>query len=179
MSRSVLQYRVGDTRSSVQAGFSVVILWFVTIGLPSTAATANDYSGEVITVLDGNTIDVLHNGKTERIRLYGIACPEKGQPYGYGAKDATSLLSFALEVTLHLHGKDKHGRVLADVLLADGTNVNHELVKDGWCRWYQKYAPGDAALEKLETEARQANRGLWVDPEPVPPWEWHQRRDVP
>ena len=28
-------------------------------------------------------------------------------------------------------GKDKYGRTLADVLLSDGTNVNHTLVKDG------------------------------------------------
>jgi endonuclease YncB( thermonuclease family) len=26
------------------------------------------------------------------------------------------------------------------VFLLDGTNVNQELVKDGWCWWYRKYA---------------------------------------
>ncbi len=41
------------------------------------------------------------------------------------------------------HGFDKYGRMLADVLLVDGTNVNHTLVQDGWCWWYRKYAPGD------------------------------------
>jgi endonuclease YncB( thermonuclease family) len=46
---------------------------------------------------------------------------------------------FALDVTLVIHGKDKYGRILADVLLADETNVNHVLVKDGWCWWYWKY----------------------------------------
>ncbi len=30
-------------------------------------------------------------------------------------------------------GKDKYGRTIADVLLPDGMNVNHTLVKDGWC----------------------------------------------
>jgi hypothetical protein len=33
-------------------------------------------------VLDGDTIEVLHNTRPERIRLSGIHCPEKGQPYG-------------------------------------------------------------------------------------------------
>ena len=32
---------------------------------------------------------------------------------------------------LQTFGKDKYGRTLADVLLSDGTNVNHTLVKDG------------------------------------------------
>jgi len=34
-----------------------------------------------------------------------------------------------------------------------GTNVNHMLVKDGWCWWYRKYASADIMLERLEREA--------------------------
>jgi endonuclease YncB( thermonuclease family) len=52
---------------------------------------------------------------------------------------------------------------------------NQELVKQGWCWWYRKYAPGDAVLEGSEKVARAAKRGLWVDPQPVPPWEWRKR----
>ena len=62
---------------------------------------------------------------------------------------------FGKEVTLQTHGQDKYGRTLADVLLPDGTNVNHELVREGWCWWYRKYAPGDTELAKLEQEARK------------------------
>lgn len=38
-----------------------------------------------------------------------------------------------------------------------------------------KYALGDVDLEKLESEARKAQRGIWADPQPVPPWEWRKR----
>jgi micrococcal nuclease len=76
-------------------------------------------------------------------RLNGIGCPEKGQAYGTRAKRATSALVFGKHVTLHTYSKDKYGRTIAEVLLPDGTNVNHELVKDGWCWWYRKYAPGE------------------------------------
>jgi endonuclease YncB( thermonuclease family) len=55
---------------------------------------------------------------------------------------AASELAFEKDVTLQTHGLDKDGRTLADVLLSDGTNVNYALVKDGWCWWYRKYAPG-------------------------------------
>jgi micrococcal nuclease len=51
-------------------------------------------SGQVVAVLDGDTIEVLHNGHAERIRLNGIDCPEKGQTYGTKAKQATSGLVF-------------------------------------------------------------------------------------
>jgi endonuclease YncB( thermonuclease family) len=42
---------------------------------------AADFSGLVVSVLDGDTIEVLHNTHAERIRLNGIDCPEKGQAY--------------------------------------------------------------------------------------------------
>jgi len=34
------------------------------------------------------------------------------------------------------------------------------------CWWNHKYAPLDQVLEGLEKEAREAKRGLWVDPNP-------------
>jgi endonuclease YncB( thermonuclease family) len=55
------------------------------------------------------------------------------------------------------------------------TSANHSLVKDGWCWWYRKYAPGDTVLEGLEKDAREAKKWLWADPQPVPPWEWRKR----
>ena len=136
---------------------------------------AADFTGRVVGVIDGDTIEVLHNQRPERIRLSGIDCPEKGQAFGNNAKHATSDLAFGKEVTLQTHGKDKYKRTLADVILPDGMSLNQELVKQGWCWWYRKYAPGDTVLEGLESEAREARKGLWVDPEPVPPWEWRKR----
>jgi endonuclease YncB( thermonuclease family) len=79
-------------------------------------------------------------------------------------------------VPLQTHGHDKYKRTLANVLLPDGTNVNHMLVKDGWCWWYRKYAPDDTVLEGLEKDAREARKGLWADPHPVPPWEWRKQK---
>jgi endonuclease YncB( thermonuclease family) len=57
--------------------------------------------------------------QAERIRLSSIDCPEKGQPYGHQAKQAASKLVFGKEVTLHTFGKDKYGRILAEVLLPE------------------------------------------------------------
>ena len=138
----------------------------------ATTAGAAELDGPVVRILDGDALEVLHHQRPERIRLSGIDCPEKGQAYGKRAKHAASDLTFGREVTLQTFGKDKYGRTLGDVILPDGTNVNQELVRHGWCWLYRKYAPGDTELERLETEAREASRGLWADPQPVPPWEW-------
>jgi hypothetical protein len=52
-----------------------------------TASTVfADFTGQVVRVLDGDTIEVLHNQDPERIRLSGIDCPEKSQAYGQRAK---------------------------------------------------------------------------------------------
>lgn len=86
-----------------------------------------------------------------------------------------SALVFGKEVTLQTHGKDKYGRTLGDVFLLDGTNLNQELVKQGWW-WYRKYAPGDTVLEGLEKDARETRKELWADPQSVPPWEWQKMK---
>lgn len=107
---------------------------------------ASNFSGLVVSTLDGNTSEVLHNNRAGRIRLNSIDCHEKSQTYGKKAKQASSALVFGKEVTLQKFGKDKHGRTLADVLLPDGTNFNSALVKDGWSsgsigsmRWKMAY----------------------------------------
>src|SRR6267143_148297 len=80
---------------------------------PSRAVA--DFSGLVVSVLDGDTIEVLHNDRPERIRLSGIDCPEKGQAYGNRAKHAASALVFGKDVILQTHGQVKYGRTLGDV----------------------------------------------------------------
>lgn len=68
-------------------------------------------------------------------------------------------LAFRKVVTLQTHGLDKYKRTLTDVLLPDGSNVNHTLVKDGWCWWYRKYAPGNSILRSLQRDPRG---GHWL-----------------
>jgi len=134
------------------------------------------FTGKVVGVSDGDTISALHNGRAEKVRLHGIDCPEKGQGFGTVAKQTASDLAFDKEVTVQTHGLDKYKRTLGDVILPDGRNLNQELVREGMCWWYRKYAPADVTLERLEAEARNVKRGLWVDPHPVPPWEWRKMR---
>jgi endonuclease YncB( thermonuclease family) len=145
------------------------IVWAVFLCvLLASSAFAADFTGQVVGVFDGDTLDVLHNGQAERIRLNGIDCPEKRQVNGKRAKHAASDLAFGKEVTIQTHGRDKYHRTIADVNLPDGRNLNLELVRDGWCWWYRKYAAGDTMLEKLEAEAREVTAGLWKAPNPIP-----------
>ena len=151
----------------------VIVLGVILAVSPSFAA---DFTGRVVGIIDGDTIEVLHHQQAKRIRLSGIDCPEKSQAFGQKAKDAVADLAFGKEVTIQTHGKDKYKRTLGDVILPDGMNLNQELVKQGWCWWYRTYAPGDTVLEGLEKETQEAKKGLWADPQPVPPWVYRKVR---
>jgi hypothetical protein len=48
------------------------------------------------------------------------------------------------------------------------------MVRGGLAWWYRKYAPGNVAFEKLEAEAKGDKRGLWADPNPIPPWDYRK-----
>jgi len=157
-----------------------LLLFLVLILTSATSiSVAATFTGAVISVLEGDTIEVLHNQRPERIRLNGIDCPEKGQAYGNKAKQFTSTLVYGKEVTIHVLRKDRHGRTVGDVVLLDGTNVSRELVKAGLAWWYRQYSK-DESLGVLEEDARQAKRGLWADPNPIPPWEVrHPKKEPP
>src|SRR5207245_7663620 len=132
---------------------TLFLLWFYPV--PSTAA---DFSGRVVGITDGDTIKVMHNGRAEKIRLHGIDCPEKGQPFGTKAKEFTSAMVFGKTVTVRVTDTDRYGRTVADVILPDGRVLNRELVAAGLALWYQRYSH-DKSLGQVEADGRADRRG--------------------
>lgn len=133
------------------------------------------FIGPVTDILDGDTIKVFRNHRNVTIRLNGIDAPEKNQAYGHKSTEFVALQAFGKDVTVQTFGLDKYGRTIGDVYLPDGTLLNKELVKAGLAWWYCKYS-ADQFLAQLEIEAREARRGLWQDPKPVPPWVFRKRQ---
>jgi endonuclease YncB( thermonuclease family) len=137
----------------------------------------NTFTGKVVGISDGDTISVMRGGRAVEVRLHGIDCPENKQPYGTRAKQFTSDMASGKEVTVRIQPMDRYGRTVGTVgvvILQGGKNLNWELVDAGLAWWYRKYAPDDRMLERLETEARAAKRGLWADKNPIPLWEWRK-----
>ena len=150
----------------------IVLAWVV-------PARAEDFTGKVVGVSDGDTITVLRGRIPVKIRLHGIDCPVSGQDFGTRAKQATSDLAFGKVVIVQPRDTDRYGRTVAVVILPDGRTLNHELVHSGFAWWYRKAAPGDATLAWLETEGRAARRGLWSQASPIALWDWRQHRALP
>lgn len=126
-------------------------------------------SGRVTKIYDGDTIE-LDNG--DKIRLLGINTPEvahRGSRTEAGAEEAKAWLTGKLAgrtVRLEFDAtpKDKYGRRLAHVFLADGTHINLALIRAGLAT-SDIFPPSlkyvDVLLE-AEREAQRAHRGLWA-----------------
>src|SRR2546425_10646259 len=83
---------------------------------------------------------------------------------------------FGKVVRVEVKDFDRYGRTVADVILPNGRVLNQELVAAGLAWWYRQYAPHDDKLRKLEDSARREKRGLWADPNPVPPWCYRKQK---
>lgn len=133
-------------------------------------------SYKVIGVKDGDTVEILMDGKPQVVRLSHIDCPEKKQPFGNNAKQFASDLCFGKKVKLSTGWKkDRNKRLLAEIILSNGKNLNKELVKNGFAWHYKKYSK-DNSYDDLEKQARKLKVGLWTDKSPTAPWEWRRSR---
>jgi endonuclease YncB( thermonuclease family) len=143
-----------------------ICLW----SLVCAQACASIYGGKVVGVSDGDTLTVLISGRQTKVRLAEIDAPEKRQPFGERSKQSLSDVVYGKWVKVNQQDLDRYGRVVGRVYIGD-LDVNAEQIKRGMAWIYRKYNR-DRSLLALEQEARGAKRGLWTDPNPVPPWEY-------
>jgi endonuclease YncB( thermonuclease family) len=130
------------------------------------------FTGRVVKVTDGDTYDVRRSiGGTVTIRLHGVDAPETSQPYGTAATRAARHLVGGESVRAHVEEIGRYGRAVARVKVRGG-NLGQMLVRRGLAWHYDEYAPNATELERLGRQARNANRGLWSQADPVPPWTW-------
>ena len=152
---------------------------------PSTAPTsppvpAGLQEALVVNVVDGDTIDVQIDGRKQRVRYIGIDTPETVDPrrpvgcFGKEASDRNRELVDGRTVGLErdVSETDDFDRLLRYVWLGDRM-VNATLVEEGYAL-ASTYPPDVKHAElfaELQSEARDAGRGLWsacATPEPSP-----------
>lgn len=140
----------------------------------STNNSSHQNGYKVIGVKDGDTVVLLLDGKEQTVRLAHIDCPEKNQPFGKKAKQFASDLCFEKYVTLnHKNKLDRNQRLIAEIILDNGQNLNKELVRAGLAWHFKKYSK-EIEYSELENEARETKIGLWSEPNPIAPWDWRK-----
>ncbi len=136
------------------------------------SAQAEIFNAKVIVVMDGDTVMVLRDGKKIKIRLANIDAPEKAQPFGKQARDSLLELVGKKQIQVDSRAVDQYGRTVG-LISADGLNVNQEQVRRGMAWEYSHYHT-DKTYIGLQSDARRAHRGLWVQSNPQAPWQWRK-----
>lgn len=135
------------------------------------------WPGKVIEVKEGDLIVALHNGKPETIRLFGIDCPEKDQPYGNSATDYLAKRISGRRVEIEPTGTDHYGRTEAKVYFKNEC-LNETLVYKGLAWVYPQSCRQEICLRwgRLQNDANMRRLGLWNRIDSTPPWIWRQRQ---
>ncbi len=141
------------------------------------------WQGKVVGVPDAGLFLVSHENQVDKISLYGIECPGRGQPFWEESRVLASHLAMqkTVEVTPLYAGND--GSQIALVRIEGSRDyLNVQLVSHGlaWVRPKECSANICADWRGLENLARSNAIGLWMEPSPIPPWEWkkEQRRSI-
>jgi micrococcal nuclease len=139
-------------------------------GLLPVASEPAGAGAKVVRVVDGDTIEVMIDGRREDVRYIGVDTPETVKPdtavqcFGPQASAFNHALVEGRRVRLvfGVERRDVYGRLLAYVYLGDSF-VNATLVRRGLARTLT-IAPNDrfaARFERLQMRAATAGRGLW------------------
>jgi micrococcal nuclease len=123
-------------------------------------------------VVDGDTVDVAIDGRTERVRLIGIDTPEverdgrPGECFGAAASAFTAALlppGTQVRIERDVVPRDHYGRLLGYVHRHDGLFVNEEIVRQGFAT-PMTFEPNSVHARRFVAAAAAAEReelGLW------------------
>lgn len=161
------------------AGFIFMIL----IGVYAPKTSTNGDTGkkeaaklyDVVKVVDGDTIDVNIDWKTERIRLIGLDTPEIVDPRTtvqcFGQESSTKAHELldgkkvALETDATQGERDKYDRLLRYVFIENNTDFSKSMIENGFGHEYTYEIPykRQVAYKEAQKQAESGKKGLWAD----------------
>ena len=157
----------------------LLIVFTLISSLLCSFVQAGTLSGTVVRITDGDTLVVLDANKAQyKIRLMGIDAPESNQAYGKESKDNLSYLVAGKFVVVEYDKLDRYKKIIGKILLS-GKDVNLEQVASGMAWHYKNYQGEQSQADRMEyseaeIDARNTKRGLWHDPDPIPPWNYRK-----
>lgn len=147
---------------------------FVASCLLASPSNADELSGTVVNISDGDTITLLDAEKhTHKVRLAAIDAPEKTQPFSDAAKQRLTELVGNRPVVVKTETRDRYGREIGRVFVL--VEVNELLVREGLAFHYVHYNPDDTVIAAAETFARKNKLGVWTLPNGGQrPWDFRR-----
>ncbi len=131
-------------------------------------------------VLDGDTFS-FSTAARERfvVRFSAIDTPEQLQRGGSEATRTLRELLRAKPVSVACYKRDERERRICRVFNARG-DVGLQMLEAGAAWHFRRFESEQTAAERTayraaEDRARRARRGLWAQPNPMPPWDCRDR----
>ncbi len=169
----------GGKRISYGAPSAVLFVAIVLIfGFFTTPVQSESLTGKVVNVQSGDTFSIRDRvGNVRKIRLQEIDAPEMKQTLGRQAQQFLSDLITGQTLVVDYEFIDRYKSHIGIARLPDGKILNEEMVRAGLAWYYQTHHPENSRYRNLEYMAWKGRLGLWVDPQPIPPWKF--RREIP
>ena len=166
--------------------FSILAVLLLILGVSIYAQVGDwmsypteDFSGDtaypVLSIVDGDTVEIDYQGTVTDVRLIGVDTPETVHPskpveaYGKEASNFTRnlLLGESVYLRFDVEQTDRYGRLLAYLYRApDGLFVNLEIVRQGYGHAYTRFPFKHRELFRhYGTKARAAGKGLYGTPQ--------------
>lgn len=150
-------------------------------GLSFAQAHAENIAGQVIGVIDGDTVTLQNMHQQQHlIRIAGIDAPELAQDFGQQARASLSRLALNQQSSADCQ-KPNLNRIKICALTIGGKDIGAAQISNGMAWWYQQNA--EALSVQTQTDYRQAEfnakihrLGFWNGKNPTPPWVWRHGR---
>lgn len=117
----------------------------------------------VTNIVDGDTLDVVIDGREERVRLFGVDTTERGEHcYREAAARLEQLAGAEVLLAPDARDRDRYGRLLRYVYRPDGLSIDAQLIAEGLGTAWRDDGRLRFALIELEERARRDGRGcIW------------------
>jgi endonuclease YncB( thermonuclease family) len=144
-------------------------------------ASAESFTAKVTAVPEGDILTIHRVGAIapEDLRLYGIDCPEPGQPMNDEAKQFSAEKALNQTVTVEVLATDNQGKLVGVVTLDGEVKLHQALLAAGLAWWDSENTPDERDLRGQCATAVTAPAGLWKDPAPLSPWDYRRSHNLP
>jgi endonuclease YncB( thermonuclease family) len=124
-------------------------------------------TAKCIKVIDGDTIIVKCDKRQMTVELEGVDAPELDQPWGKEVRSFVRDMVQGRELQVEIiEAGDGSGTAR---VMVSGQDLSRLLAERGLA-----WATGVGELQDLAERARSAPCGIWLDADPVPPWEFRE-----
>jgi len=143
---------------------------FFSVLVATSALASENFSGKVVTVIDGATLDIAKSdGQIERIRLFAITVPQAGAKHAEAAAKRTTSWCHQWDNVAEVipMGRGKDGVAVARIIVGqeDIANVLAKAclasVNMKLCR--EQFTPECVSWNAWELQCRDEKKGLWSE----------------